>query len=78
MAFSLLFCQSSFKDSLAQRSAGSAKEILEFLFGDEITDAQKQKAMDAAVAEDLHLGENGFSFHGFLTENHTSDMDDLD
>ena len=53
-----------------------AKEILEFLFGHEITLAQRQKALDAAVAEDLNRGdENGFSFQGQQAENHTSDMD---
>ena len=60
-----------------QLSAGSAKEILEFLFGDEITDAQKQKALDAAVAEDLNRGENGYSFQGQQTTNHTSDMESV-
>ena len=55
------------------------QEILEFLFGHEITDAQRQKALDAAVAEDLHRGENGFSFKGPSQEdiNHTSDMESL-
>ena len=55
----------------------SAKEILEFLFRDEITDEQRQKALDAAVAEDLHRGENGFSFMGNPDENHTSDMESV-
>ena len=66
------------KDSEKQTSLEHqrpAKEILEFLFGDEITDAQKQKALDAAVAEDLNRGENGFSFQGEEPWNHTSDMD---
>ena len=48
---------------------------MEFLFGHEITEAQRQKALDAAVAEDLHRGEPraSFSFQDNQQMNHTSD-----
>lgn len=53
------------------------EEITEFLFGDEITEEQRRKAMDLASHEDLNRGENGFSFvpgAGAATgvSNHTS------
>eukprot|EP00913_Durusdinium_trenchii_P019067 g17920.t1 len=58
------------------------EEITEFLFGDEITEEQRRKAMDLASHEDLNRGENGFSFvpgAGAATgvSNHTSDDEDL-
>jgi len=60
----------------------TAHEITEFLFGDEITEEQRRKAMDLASHEDLNRGENGFSFvpgAGAATgvSNHTSDDEDL-
>ncbi|CAK9027059.1 unnamed protein product, partial [Durusdinium trenchii] len=63
------------------------KEILDFLWGDEISHDLKQRALDATVHEDLHRGEEGFSFHvdgtadgkmGNDGVNHTSDEQELD
>lgn len=53
-------------------------EILTFLFGDEITHAQKQTIIDAAAVEDLNRGlEGGLSTGGGSTgvDNHTNSED---
>ncbi|CAK9048368.1 unnamed protein product [Durusdinium trenchii] len=59
----------------------TVKEILDFLFGDEVSDHFKRRALDAAAHEDLNRGEDGFSF-SFHSEadnqvNHTSDDQEL-
>ena len=85
--FAFVFCQSSFHkrslqldpEIIVSKGPQSLQEIMEFLFGHEITDAQRQKALDAAVAEDLNRGEPSasFSFQGNQLLNHTSDVESL-
>ena len=78
VAFALnIFSAFKWKKQILQRFA-ALQEIMDFLFGHEITDAQRQQALDAAVAEDLHRGDPRASFEFIDPEtmvNHTSDME---
>ncbi|CAK9003385.1 unnamed protein product, partial [Durusdinium trenchii] len=58
----------------------TVQEMLDFLFGDEVSDDFKRRALDAAVHEDLNRGELGYSFDAKqgTKVNHTSDDSELD
>ena len=60
------------------------QEMVRFLFGDDITERQRQAILDSAVAEDLQAGENGLSWHlphnsmeQAAYGNHTNDDEDM-
>ncbi|CAK9017560.1 Copia protein [Durusdinium trenchii] len=55
------------------------REILVFLFGNEITEKQKQQVLDAAAVEDQNRGLEGFSEDPALNRgfNHTNDEEDM-
>ncbi|CAK9080786.1 Copia protein [Durusdinium trenchii] len=57
----------------------TVQEMLDFLFGNEVSDNFKRRALDAAVHEDLNRGEFGYSFTDHTNDvNHTSDEQEMD